>query len=322
MAKPRVFVCSTYYDLRFVRADLEKFIRSIGYEPVLNERGSIPYSRDEKLESSCYREVNTVDILVCIIGGRFGSASQHDPYSITQLELKTALDAGKQVYVFVERSVLGEYRTYLRNKAVPGITYQFADDPRVYAFLEEIHALPMNNVITGFEASEDIVAFLREQWAGLFQRLLETRTRIEDGKLTIKLNDTAKTLDQLVTFLTTQKGIGDEVLRGILLPAHPAFKQLAELTGAEYRLFFTDREEMGKWLRARGWSETSSPVDSTEVWIRRYPKFYYTLSIDTQIFDDEGKLRVMTSQEWKKEWIKRETTSDPVAALDADDTPF
>jgi hypothetical protein len=46
MAKPRVFVSSTYYDLRHIRASLETFIHSLGYEPVLSEKGNIAYVPD------------------------------------------------------------------------------------------------------------------------------------------------------------------------------------------------------------------------------------------------------------------------------------
>ena len=41
MAKPRIFISSTFYDLRQVREDLERTIRELGYEPVRNETGSI-----------------------------------------------------------------------------------------------------------------------------------------------------------------------------------------------------------------------------------------------------------------------------------------
>ena len=37
MAKPRVFISSTFYDLRQVRQDLDQFIMSLGYEPIRNE---------------------------------------------------------------------------------------------------------------------------------------------------------------------------------------------------------------------------------------------------------------------------------------------
>ena len=35
MARPRVFVSSTYYDLKHIRASLENFIESLGFDAVL-----------------------------------------------------------------------------------------------------------------------------------------------------------------------------------------------------------------------------------------------------------------------------------------------
>lgn len=73
MAKPRIFISSTYYDLRHVRASLETFVLSLGYEPILSEKGDIAYTPDIPLDESCYREAAGADILVLIIGGRYGS---------------------------------------------------------------------------------------------------------------------------------------------------------------------------------------------------------------------------------------------------------
>ena len=46
MARPRVFISSTFYDLKQIRADLDNFIRSLGYDVVRNEEGAIPYEKD------------------------------------------------------------------------------------------------------------------------------------------------------------------------------------------------------------------------------------------------------------------------------------
>ena len=43
MAIPRVFVSSTCYDLKYIRENLKYFIRTLGYEPVLSEEGSVYY---------------------------------------------------------------------------------------------------------------------------------------------------------------------------------------------------------------------------------------------------------------------------------------
>jgi len=91
MAKPRVFISSTFYDLKQVRADLNMFIDSLGYDTIRNEEGDIPYGKDEGLEEYCYKEIKSIDILVSIIGGRFGSESKRNTSSISQIELKTAV---------------------------------------------------------------------------------------------------------------------------------------------------------------------------------------------------------------------------------------
>ena len=44
MAKPRIFVSSTYYDLKHIRASLSLFIDSLGYESILFEKGQLPLS--------------------------------------------------------------------------------------------------------------------------------------------------------------------------------------------------------------------------------------------------------------------------------------
>lgn len=53
MAKPRVFVSSTYYDLKHIRTSMELFIRSLGYEPILSEKGDIAFTPDKPLDESC-----------------------------------------------------------------------------------------------------------------------------------------------------------------------------------------------------------------------------------------------------------------------------
>ena len=50
MARPRVFISSTFYDLKYIRQDLENFVKQLGYEPVMNERGTITYEKDVPLE--------------------------------------------------------------------------------------------------------------------------------------------------------------------------------------------------------------------------------------------------------------------------------
>ena len=127
MARPRIFVSSTYYDLKHVRSSLDNFIESFGFDSILSEKGDVAFTHDAPLDESCYREVTTADIFVLILGGRYGSEASGDDKapsrtfferyeSITKLEYEAAVKRDIPIYVLIEASVYSEFQTFLRNK--------------------------------------------------------------------------------------------------------------------------------------------------------------------------------------------------------------
>jgi hypothetical protein len=332
MARPRVFVSSTFYDLKQIRADLERFIRDLGYDPVLHERGSVPYGSKEKLEEYCYQEIRQVELLVSIVGSRFGSQSDHRPYSISQQELKTAYELGTQVFIFVEAAVLGEYQTYLKNKDATESTFKYAhaDDVRVYRFLEEVHGLPNNNPITPFGSVQDIIMFLREQWAGMFQRFLQNQERQKEVQILKDMQANMQTLNQLVTYLSKEKQNSDQAIRDILTANHPAFAQLRKLLDVSYRVFFTNKTEFSSWLAARSYkalkdAQWDDPSVAEYVWNVTPPG--KLLKISSEVFDDEGNLIIYTLQQWNSNWItladiEPVEPEEPQVEISDDDIPF
>ncbi len=221
MAKPTVFISSTFYDLKQTRADLDLFLDQLGYDPIRNEEGDIPYGKEDALEAYCYKEIENVDILISIIGGRYGTESKkHQESSVTQAEIRAALTAKKQVYLFIEKNVLSEYETYLLNKDSE-IKFRYVDDPRVYSFIEEIKGLSSNNNIKGFDSVSDITKYLKEQLAGLFQRFLQEQSRIHEVNLIKGLEKTSQTLNKLVNFLSEENKDKTEEINRILMINHP-----------------------------------------------------------------------------------------------------
>jgi hypothetical protein len=112
LAKPRVFISSTYYDLKYVRSSLELFIDSLGFDSVLSEHGDVAYAPDKALDESCYREVQNCDIYVLIIGGRYGSEvsdSKNDKEksffvayeSVTKTEYRAAVEKDIPIYIMI-----------------------------------------------------------------------------------------------------------------------------------------------------------------------------------------------------------------------------
>jgi hypothetical protein len=335
MARPKVFISSTFYDMKQVRSSLELFIRDLGYDPVLHERGAVPYGSKEKLEEYCYGEIHQAEILVSIIGGRYGSQSEHKPYSISQQELKTALELGIQVFIFVESAVLSEYQTYLKNKDVAGVVFNYVDDPRIYRFLEEVHALPNNNPITGFGSAQEIAVFLREQWAGMFQRFLQNQERAKEVQIVRDLQANMQTLNQLVTYLTEEKQNSDAAIREILRANHPIFAQLRKVLSVPYRVFFTTRDEFSLWVKARkGFEPVLDPEtwDSPdyEEWIRQgTDKRYTLLKLSKKVFDEKGDLVIYTAQQWHEDWVSlseyqppQDDTQEIPQVIRDNDVPF
>jgi len=185
MAKPRVFVSSTYYDLKHIRNNLESFISQLGYESVLFESGDIPFFHSQPLDESCYSEINNCHILVLIIGGRYGSATSEDKAkdeidklyrSITKKEYETARQKDIPIYIFVEKQVMSEFETYKGNKNNNSIIYAHVDSVGVFHLLEEILSQGRNNLTKEFEKFDEIATWLTDQWAGLFADFLSKKS--------------------------------------------------------------------------------------------------------------------------------------------------
>jgi hypothetical protein len=325
MARPRVFISSTFYDLKQVRADIDFFIESLGYDTVRNEEGDIPYGKDDILENYCYKEFKNIDILVCILGGRFGSELRtEETISVTHKELKTAIEEKKQVYIFIDKNVLSEYETYLINKD-SNITYRYVDDKKIYEFIEDIKGLKVNNVISGFETASDIVRFLKVQFAGLFQKLLEQQKRENEVSLIKGLQKTVNTLNKLVTYLSDDnkdKEDEDELNR-ILMINHPLVEILKKELEIAYSFYFETLEDIEALLKARGFKFSDIYEDEEHIEMYLWEKIkkgkLYSLSFACKIFDDNDKLKFykMGSPEWDESFVVFEEQEE-----DNDDLSF
>lgn len=304
MARPRVFLSSTFYDLHQSREDLDRFISNLGYDCIRHESGAIPYSKESRLEVSAYREVELCDIFVTIIGGKFGSESKElSGHSITQNEILRALEKGIQVYIFVERNTLTEYETWKLNNGNESIKYRFVDDPRIFSFIDRLFALPNNNPIMGFNTVSEISTYLLDQWAGLFQRFLAQQNRIKEVSIVEDMRGVATTLREMVDFLSRSSQDTETALRSILHANHPIFARLAKLTKTPYRVYFTNHDEMKIWLGVRGWGAAEKILysdGSVEEW---YNDKAGWLEFKESLFNESGHLKMYSASDWNDEWI-------------------
>jgi hypothetical protein len=203
MAAPKVFVSSTCYDLNIVRSELRSFIAGLGYDPQLSEYSDLLYDPRQHTHASCVQEVGSCDLLVLIIGSRYGGRAvpqslamidftqlspallagdflkSKENLSITQLEVLKAIIDGIPVFAFVDSGVLHDHHTYEKNKdkaAINEIEFPSIEKQEtaryIFEFINFLRLRSEGNAILPFTRLDDIREHLRRQWAFLLQRLL------------------------------------------------------------------------------------------------------------------------------------------------------
>lgn len=312
MAKPRIFISSTYYDLKQTREDISSFIETLGYESVRNEEGNIPYGNNENLEAYCYKEINNIDILVSIIGGRFGSQANESCWSISNEELKTAIKHNKQVYIFIDKNVYTEYEIYIINKNNDSVKYKFAEDVRIYQFIEEIKGLASNNNIKSFDTSADILHYLKEQLAGLFQSFLDSQSKTKEYNLAQKLENVTKNLENTIDSLVEFNKNSSECATNLMMMTHPIVRRLSELLTINFGFWIKDYKDLSNFLTNIGWSNLDEYENSSDSfvynWELRIDNKMRHIQVSKDIFHEDGSLREIKYTEWKDNWIIIEET--------------
>jgi uncharacterized protein DUF4062 len=181
-AAPAVLVSSTFYDLRQIRADLKHFLAdSLGYRALLSEDPSFPINPDLTAIENCRRRVERdADILVLVIGGRYGSIDDHSAKSVTNLEYLSARVKGIPVFAFVDKSVLTLYEVWTRDPEarLGGLV----DTPLLFEFIKTVRTTDAVWTI-GFETAQDITGALRHQFAFLLSEGLELLRRTRGSAL-------------------------------------------------------------------------------------------------------------------------------------------
>ena len=204
MARPRVFVSSTYYDLKYARERLERFLEAYNMEPVLFESDEVYFQPNQAIDLSCYKEVQNCHIMVLIVGGRYGSLAsdpnratakeEKDKYnaghvSITQKEYETARKNNIPILIFIDRNVYADYRTFRKNKdSIPAdFTFAHVDDIRIFDFISKLE----QSAIKTFDKIEDIEQYFSNQISGMLYSYLESL------KMEGTTADLKNTLDQI-----------------------------------------------------------------------------------------------------------------------------
>ncbi|OWA33541.1 hypothetical protein B9G55_19455 [Saccharibacillus sp. O16] len=260
MANLKVFISSTCYDLNVVRSQLRNFVNNFGYDPVMSDYADVLYDPRVHTHTSCVQEVTNCDVLILIMGSRFGGKAipkaaeivnleylkdksksnkildDSTNLSITQLEVIRAIESGIPIFTFVENKVMHDHLVYEKNKDkefIESLAFpSFADKPEtakyVFEFINFLRHRIENNSIVSFNRMEDIESYLRKQWSGLLQRLLyEQRFKKQEE---IKIDYLANQIADIKTAIMTSISSSDlkDTARGAIKFRHLVdfFRQL------------------------------------------------------------------------------------------------
>ena len=197
----------------------------------MSDFSDVLYDPRNHTHESCIKEIPACDMVILIIGSRFGGtaiprslehvdidavstlsssselADLRDNISITHLETLKAIEQSILVYAFVDNNVMHDHHVYERNKSNPSVI-EHIDFPSIqnresaayiFEFINFLSHRLVNNSITSFSGLEEIRTHLTSQWSQLFQKLLhESRTNVLEAK---RYRDFSERIEDLKTLM-------------------------------------------------------------------------------------------------------------------------
>lgn len=161
MARPRIFISSTCYDLNDIRSELTDYLEKFNFE-VLNSQlsnfGVVPGAHSH---TACIEQVYNADFFIVIIGKRRGGTFIGSEKSITNEEYSLAVKRGIPVIVCVDKQVDNTLHLYKKNP-----TSDFSsivDDNRIFHFVEYIKSSSSDNWVFPFDNIIDIKEIIKSQ---------------------------------------------------------------------------------------------------------------------------------------------------------------
>jgi hypothetical protein len=176
---PTVLLSPTYFDLNQVRADLFDFLKDdLGHAVLACEHSSFPIDPDANTIENCRRRVEReADVLILIIGGRYGQVDQISEKSVTNLEYLAARAKGILIYAFIDKRILAHYDNWCKN---PENKFNdCVDNPKLFDFIKTIRDVHKVWMVP-FEHAQDIVSALRSKFAYQLKVSLDHTRRLED----------------------------------------------------------------------------------------------------------------------------------------------
>ena len=163
MAKPRIFISSTCFDLNDARSELTDFLEKYNFEVLNSQLNNFGVSPKKHSHTACLDQVENADFFIVIIGKRRGGTFVGSEKSITNEEYSLAIKRGIPIIVCVDKQVDTTLIHYKKNPTADFSSY--VDDIRIYHFVEYIKSASEDNWVFQFENVNDIKNIIKSQFS-------------------------------------------------------------------------------------------------------------------------------------------------------------
>jgi hypothetical protein len=161
----QVFVSSTCYELRDLRAAIREWLTHLGLTPMMSDEGGFPHVDGMPPYATCLRVLEECPLVIGVIDRRYGkSFDDWGPYpqfrgcSPTHAELRHALDLGKRALVYIHDDLWNFYEVWRKN---PDAFKSAAPHGLEVATLKMLHELKLRSPSPWLGRFADVVELQR-----------------------------------------------------------------------------------------------------------------------------------------------------------------
>ncbi|MDD5102607.1 MAG: DUF4062 domain-containing protein, partial [Endomicrobiaceae bacterium] len=273
----------------------------------MHDRGAVTYTQETSLEQSCYDELTTCDIVVCIIGNKYGTQSSSGNYSITMQELLEAEKQKKKLYIFIVNDVYIENNIYIANKDTKDLKFNYADNIEIHKFIAEIREKIRNHPILAFDNVADVINMLKSQFAGLFQRLLTQEATLTEHKTYYDIVDMVKKMQESISLFAEEKESFFTKFQSSIFTSLPTINVIKRNMNMKYSSFYAPNKiSLDEILNLFGFIKPEDIAATEEEYT--YHKYNETnieiLTLKSKLFDKSGNLEDIRDKKLLDEYIK------------------
>ena len=171
-----------------------------------------------------------------------------------------------------------------------------ADNIKIHKFIAELKTNNNNFPIQDFESVLDITNSIKDQFAGLFQNLLQNESTITNEKTYYDLVDTSNEIKNLVKSFEEEKELFFKKFDSTFFANNPlmtVLRNVLELEGIQ--LFIDNKNELINFIEKMGYTndfdEFSDEFSDDLSYSRIDNSIRKTLKIKSDIFDEDGKIK-------------------------------